>query len=73
MSQVLINFDGKVFKCSTIGTFDDENSLGSLDFKTGEILWNLNKIAQIPRVIKMNDAIIAHCIPVAWVRATKIY
>lgn len=52
MSQVLINFDGKVFKCSTIGNFDDENSLGSMDLETGEILWNLNKIAQIPRVIK---------------------
>ena len=52
MNQVLINFDGKVFKCSTLHAFDDKSSLGKLNLQTGEVQWNLNKIAKIPRVLK---------------------
>ena len=51
MNQVLVNFDGKVFKCSTLKSFDDDNSLGKLNLQTGEIKWDLNKVAQIPRIL----------------------
>ena len=38
-SQVLFNYDGKIFKCTTLPTFDDEHALGKLDFEKGEIAW----------------------------------
>lgn len=43
--QVLFNYDGKVFKCSTISSFDDTNILGKLDFKTGSVQWDMTKMA----------------------------
>ena len=42
--EVLFNYDGKVFKCSTISRFNDANSLGKLDFSTGKISWYEEKI-----------------------------
>lgn len=41
--EALVNYDGKVFKCSTISKFDESNALGSLNIDTGEILWNKEK------------------------------
>ncbi len=38
-AQALFNYDGKVFKCTTICSFDKSNQLGELDFMTGEISW----------------------------------
>ncbi len=43
--MTLFNYDGKVFKCSTISSFDDENALGELCFETGEVKWNENRMA----------------------------
>lgn len=43
--HVLFNYDGKVFKCSTISTFDEDGALGKLDFETGYLQWDLTKIA----------------------------
>ncbi|SEA10947.1 uncharacterized protein SAMN05216455_103197 [Segatella bryantii] len=43
-NQVLINFDGKVFKCSTISAFDDAHSLGKLNTVDGSIEWENKKI-----------------------------
>lgn len=43
-NHVLFNFDGKVFKCSTI-KFEDSEVLGSLNYSTGRLNWNLNKMA----------------------------
>lgn len=43
-NQVLFNYDGKIFKCTTIPKFNDENALGKLDLKTGNILWNKLKM-----------------------------
>lgn len=43
LNQALINYDGKVFKCTTISDFGDDNSLGELDLQTGEIHWNPKK------------------------------
>lgn len=51
MSQVLINYDGNIFKCSTLPSFDDKHSMGKLDFQNGEITWDMNKIAPIPRIM----------------------
>ena len=47
LNQVLFNYDGGVFKCSTISTFDEKNSLGKLDINTGYVKWNENKIASL--------------------------
>lgn len=43
-NQVLFNYDGKIFKCTTISEFTDKNVLGSLDYSTGEIAWDKEKI-----------------------------
>ncbi len=42
--QALINYDGGVFKCTTISSFDTHNSLGQLNTTTGKITWDGNKI-----------------------------
>lgn len=42
-SQVLFNYDGKIFKCTTISSFNDENALGTLNLSNGEITWNNDK------------------------------
>ncbi len=44
-NQVLINYDGRVFKCSTIECFDEKHSYGTLQ-PNGEISWNINALAQ---------------------------
>lgn len=41
--HVLFNYDGKVFRCSTISSFNDQNSLGNLDFRTGQVSWDPTK------------------------------
>lgn len=43
--EVLFNYDGKIFKCSTISSFTDENSLGQIDLTTGGIKWDRQKTA----------------------------
>ncbi len=43
--EVLFNFDGQVFKCSTISSFDENESLGKLDLSTGQLQWDLSKIS----------------------------
>ncbi len=51
VNQVLFNYDGKIFKCSTIENFDDKHSEGILE-DDGNIVWNkmdvVNKILYIP-------------------------
>ena len=42
--QVLINYDGGIFKCTTLCVFDKDNTLGVLDVQTGEIKWDSDKI-----------------------------
>lgn len=42
-SQALFNYDGKIFKCTTISSFDENNALGSVDEISGEIKWNKEK------------------------------
>lgn len=41
--MTLFNYDGKVFKCSTISSFDDENALGKVDEQTGFVSWDEKK------------------------------
>mgnify|MGYP000225095519 CR=1 FL=1 len=43
--EVLFNYDGKVFKCSTIPKFDDQYSLGEFDLASGKVSWNETQIA----------------------------
>ena len=43
-NQVTINFDGNVFKCTTITHFDEPNALGHLDINSGMVIWDENKI-----------------------------
>lgn len=43
-NQVLFNYDGSVFKCTTICSFDKENTLGDLNHVTNLVDWNEEKI-----------------------------
>ena len=43
--EVLFNYDGKVFKCSTISSFDDQNALGEFDLQSGQVHWNETKVS----------------------------
>lgn len=43
--MTLFNYDGKIFKCSTLPSFDDEHALGTLEPETGHVRWNPHKIA----------------------------
>lgn len=45
-SQALFNYDGKIFKCTTISDFDENNSLGIVDEDSGEIKWKTEKANQ---------------------------
>lgn len=42
-NQVLFNYDGKVFKCTTISDFNEANSLGQFDLQTGQVKWDKSK------------------------------
>jgi uncharacterized protein len=42
-NQVTFNYDGKVYKCTTISHFDEENALGQLNFENGQIDWDREK------------------------------
>lgn len=46
-NQATINYDGRVFRCTTIPAFDEEHSLGNLNLITGEIEWDQEKIAYL--------------------------
>lgn len=54
LNQVLVNYDGKIFKCSTISDFDDNNALGRMDLSTGEVLWDVDKICHITKSLKQH-------------------
>ena len=43
-NQAVINYDGRVFKCTTISKFDEFNALGILDKSSGQIVWNPSKL-----------------------------
>lgn len=42
-NQVLINYDGGVFKCTTLPSFTSENALGDFDVETGAVTWHEDK------------------------------
>lgn len=46
LNQVFFNYDGKVFKCSTLEHFNDENAEGTVNPEDGKVDWNINKIAK---------------------------
>lgn len=46
-NQAVINYDGNIFKCTTINKFDNENALGYLDINTGKIIWDDKKTAYL--------------------------
>lgn len=45
-NEVLFNYDGKVFKCSTLESFDEKHTEGKVNEETGKIEWNINKISK---------------------------
>lgn len=55
-NQVTINYDGKIFRCTTIDVFDDTTTLGVLDTDTGDVIWNKERIKYLE-----NDAISERC------------
>lgn len=46
-NQATINYDGNVFKCTTITDFNKENALGYIMHDSGEIIWVNDKIAYL--------------------------
>ena len=64
--QVTVNYDGKVFKCTTISSFDDSNSLGSFDLSTGVIQWNENKMAQWTKDMTTQECKACKWFPSCW-------
>lgn len=46
LNEVVINYDGNVFKCTTISNFDQKHSFGKLDSATGMITWDENKLSR---------------------------
>lgn len=62
--EVLFNFDGQVFKCSTISSFDEKESLGKLDLSTGRLEWDLSKISYWQK-----DMLQDKCIKCKWLPA----
>lgn len=44
-NQVLFNYDGKIFKCTTISEFSDQNRLGILDYDSGNIAWDSSRMS----------------------------
>lgn len=55
-NQVTINYDGKIFRCTTIDVFDDSTALGILKSETGELIWNKERIKYLE-----NDEISEKC------------
>lgn len=47
LNEVVINYDGNVFKCTTINSFDKKHSFGKLDTNTGFIVWDENKLSHL--------------------------
>lgn len=45
-NEAVINYDGNVFKCTTISDFNDKSAYGKLNIDTGQIIWNESKLAQ---------------------------
>lgn len=45
-SHVFFNYDGKVFRCSTICSFDEKAALGNFDQSTGSVTWDKEKYRQ---------------------------
>lgn len=48
-SQAVINYDGNIFKCTTISKFDDSTALGYLDSASGRIIWHENRIKYLKK------------------------
>lgn len=46
-NQITINFDGNIYKCTTIKRFDNDNALGKLDCNNGNVIWDESKIAYL--------------------------
>lgn len=46
-NQITFNYDGKIYKCTTISHFDTENSLGHFDVSSGIVSWKEEKISYI--------------------------
>ena len=46
LNEVVVNYDGKVFKCTTIPDFNSDYSYGDLNLDSGRIVWNEAKLAK---------------------------
>lgn len=57
-NQVLFNYDGNVFKCTTIPSFDKENTLGEWNKSTGLVEWKQDKIEDWFRDIQQPQCLI---------------
>lgn len=46
-NEAVINFDGNVFKCTTISTFNEQTAFGHLDNSSGKIIWKEKQIESL--------------------------
>ena len=79
MNEAVINYDGKVFKCTTISDFNSEYSYGNLDLESGQIVWNVPKLAKDYNTFSPDVACLAGCIlcvtahaPIGSMRETQL-
>lgn len=54
LNEVVINYDGLAFKCTTITKFDKDNSYGHLDSETGNVVLNATKLAYVTKDMRTN-------------------
>lgn len=69
-NQVLFNYDGRVFKCSTIECFDEEHSYGTLQ-ADGNINWNINALAQKSKYFSGEECRNCKLYPACWGRCSQ--
>ncbi len=50
-NQVLVNYDGKIFKCSTLPAFDQKHALGVIDQTIGVLKWDKEKLKSYSKTI----------------------
>ena len=43
-NEAVVNYDGNVFKCTTIDDFCKENAFGAIDMESGRIDWDMSKL-----------------------------
>lgn len=65
-NEVVINYDGNIFKCTTINSFDKANSFGVLDTNTGKIIWNETKLETLYSAVTADKCFMCKMYPICY-------